>query len=57
MAFNSGQRHYMLIHTMISQRNGTDITSLKNEKLLGIFIDKKLTFDIHIKTQCPRQNK
>ena len=32
--------------------NGTEITSDNNEKLLGVLIDKKLSFDVHIKSLC-----
>ena len=41
--------------------NGTEIKSSKNWKLLGVHIDKRLRFDVHIKslckTECSQQNK
>ena len=32
--------------------NGTEIKSSKNWKLLGVHIDKRLRFDVHIKSLC-----
>ena len=34
--------------------NGTEITSSNNEKLLAVLTDKKLSFDVHIKSLCKK---
>ena len=54
---NPGKFYYMLISNQDEpykiNLNGTEITSINNEKLFGVLIDKK-SFDIHIKSVCKK---
>ena len=34
--------------------NGTETASTKKENPLGVLIDKKLSFDVHIKSLCKK---
>ena len=54
MVLNPGKCHYILIGNIDQpdkiNLNCTEITSSYDEKLLGWLIDKKLSFDAHIKS-------
>ena len=56
MALNRGKYHFSLISNHGEpdkiNLNGMEIISSNNEKLLSVFIDKKLSFDVLIKSQC-----
>ena len=56
MVLNPGKCHDMLIGNHDEPDkiniNGTQILSSNNQKLLGVRIDKKLNFDVHIKSFC-----
>ena len=58
MVLNPGKCHYILIgnhdepdKTNLNIRENANNT---NEKLLAVLIDKKLNFDVHIKTLCEK---
>ena len=61
MAYNPGKCHYMLIGNHDESNkinlNGTEITSSSNKKLHGVLIDKKLNFDVHIKSLCKKEDQ
>ena len=44
---NNGEKDKMNLNSM-------DITSSNNEKLLSAFIDKKINFDVQIKSPCKK---
>ena len=50
--------HYMLIDNHYESDkinlNGTEITSSNNKKLVGVLIDKKVSFDVHRKFICKK---
>lgn len=54
MFLNPGKYHYQLISICYKSNkinlNGTGIISSNDDKLLGVLIDKKLSFDVHIKS-------
>ena len=56
MPLNPGECHYMLIGSRdLSYEimlNNNKITSFNKEKLLGIFLDRKLNFKSHIHSLC-----
>ena len=58
MVLNPGKCHYMLKGNHDEpdkiNLNGRVIANSNNKKLLGVFIDKKLNFDVHIKTLCKK---
>ena len=58
---NPGKYHYMLIgnHDAPDKANlnGTGITCSNNQKLLGVLIDRKLSFDVHIISLCKKEGQ
>ena len=61
MVFNPGKCDNMLIGNHDDpdkiNLNGTEITSRNNKKFLGVCIDKKLSFDVHIKFLCKKEGQ
>ena len=53
---NRGKRHYLVLGNRSNSDtinlNGTKLASSSYEKLLGILIDRDLSFDKHIKSLC-----
>ena len=49
MVASISKNNFRSLHAFYSL-NGTEITSGNNEKLLGVFTDKKLSFEVHIKS-------
>ena len=58
IVLNSGKCHYIVIgDDDVSQKvilNNNEIASSKEEKLLGILLDSKLSFDSHITSLCKK---
>ena len=58
---NPGKYHYMLIGNHDepdkANLNGTGITCSNNQKLLGVLTDRKLNFDVHIKSLCKKEGQ
>ena len=54
MQANPDKYHFLLTgkNELTLNRNHTQIKSSKEEKLLGIFIDNKLTFQTHVNNLC-----
>ena len=56
MFWNPGKCHYLVLGNRSNSDtinlNGTKLASSSYEKLLGILIDRDLSFDKHIKSLC-----
>ena len=56
MVLNPGKCHYLILGNRSNSDainlNGTKLASSRNEQLLGILIDRDLSFDKHIKSLC-----
>ena len=56
MVLNPGKCHYLVLGNRSNSDtinlNGTKLASSSYEKLLGILIDRDLSFDKHIKSLC-----
>ena len=56
MVLNPGKCHYLVLRNRSNSDtinlNGTKLASSSYEKLLGILIDRDLSFDKHIKSFC-----
>ena len=56
MVLNLGKCHYLVLRNRSNSDainlNGTKLASSSYEKLLGILIDRDLSFDKHIKSLC-----
>ena len=61
MVLNSGKCHYLVLgkrsNSDTINLNGTKLASSSYEKLLGILIDRDLSFDKHIKSLKSLRNK
>ena len=61
MTMNSGKCHYIvvaiknLLHPIMRYNN--EIASSNEEKLLGILLDSKLKFEIHVDSFCRKAKK